>query len=202
MNENPVPLPAPDQEPQGLPIGEILAMFWRGRWIIVGAIAIAGALGYSHVESRGTIYEARSELLVQRNGPALVEGPSIFAFEARNFVNTQVARLRSRAVMLAAAERLQSVEMPPDERWPGENILAGAGNLPAWLSRAIKVQVGKSDDVLTVSLESKLGMQACVVVNQVVEAFAATYSSRMQDTAEDAINRLNKSREALETELD
>jgi len=80
----------PPGEPHELPIGQILAILWRGRWIISVSVLIAVGLGLGFVIRRGTIWRATSRLQVESTAPGGTTVESLLlAAGGKNYVNTQ-----------------------------------------------------------------------------------------------------------------
>ena len=188
----------PPVDAQELPIGQILSIFWRGRWIILGCTAIAAVVGYLHVEQRGTIWRAASRVYVEKKGPSTV-GPEslLLGIGAKNYANTQAEVLQSSEVLEEALGAFQ--KEVPEPRLFGEDQ---TGNRVAWLKKYLTVKVGRDDDIITASLDSAHKEEACSIVNAVVDSYQRFQARRQKSSSKELYELLDKDRVKFQGEYE
>ena len=156
----------PAQESQEIQFGQILAMLWRGRWIILTCVLLSGVAGYLYVSNRGTIWRASSRVYVERKGPTSVAAEQVLlGLGTQNFVNTQAELMISRDILIETLQKFRA-ESPTPQIF-GEVPV----NEVSWLRGNIKVSVGRKDDIITVSLDSKFLDEACAMVNHLADSY-------------------------------
>lgn len=172
------PAPAtPASESREIPIGQMLGILWRGRWIILICALLAASAGVYYVQKRGTIWRATSRLYVD-NQSLNVSGADMFlGVASRNYANTQAELLRAAPILGSALAEDEVARL---------EIFREIPNKIAWLKKNLKVSVGKNNDIITVSLDSKLVEDACIIVREVVDAYKA-YQEKQTDTTLDAV---------------
>lgn len=197
MTPQPPTDPAAAADAQELPIGQILSIFWRGRWIILGCTVLAGVAGYVHVEQRGTIWRAASRVYVEKSTPSAV-GPEslLLGISAKNYANTQAEVMQSTDVLVEALGRFRREFAQPELF--GED----STNHIAWLKKNLTVKVGRDDDIITVSLDSAKNEEACAVVNCIVDSYQAFQAKRQKSTAKDLYKLLEKDRDFFSDEYE
>ena len=184
----PPPITAQDSQ-----VRHLLEVAWRGRWIIVIATAVALLVGLQIANHRGTIWRAQSRLLIERTGPAVLSAESLLmGGDAKKYVNTQAVLIRSTPV-LQDALGMPEVAGAPD--------LTEVHNKLAWLKQNIRVSVGKSDDIVSVSLDSAFRAEACAIVNAVVGAYRRFHASRNKSTLHELVTHLSDQKELREQEF-
>ncbi len=185
--------PVAQAEAGELPIGQVLAILWRGRWIIAVTTILSLALGFFYVARRGTIYRATSKLYVERSGPSILAASDfLMGGGSKNYANTQAELLRSTKILRSALAK-------PELR--SSEILRPVKNRVIWLKRALKISVGKQDEIISISLDSKFVEDACLIVNAVVDAYMVNHSANKKSTAKDLLERFTESRETESKKL-
>lgn len=188
--------PSPPQEPQELPIAQILSIFWRGRWIILASTVLATVAGFFYVEARGTIYRAQSRVYVEKKGPNSLGAESLLlGMGAKNYANTQAEVMQSGEILKNAASKFR-------DYYPRPQLFAEATNEVSWLKKALSVKVGRDDDIITVSLDSNLKDEACEIVNQVVEAYQKFQENKQKKTVIGLYGALSRDRDTAQALYD
>jgi len=137
-------------------------ILWRSRWIMLACVALALAGGFAYIQKSIPIYTSTSKLYVQQKEVAsLAIDPGMMP---RYNLYTQAEVIKSSSVLREAAKSWQNGTM---------RTFAGSANSVAYLQKNIHVTVGKSDDVITVSIDSPYPVEAAEIVNEVVNAYKA-----------------------------
>lgn len=172
---------------------QAFSFLWQGRWWILAATLLGIVAGVAYAQARGTLWRARSVVLVERSAPlALGTEPAAGQQLPRNYASTQAELLRSTPVLLSALGH---------EGIRGSPAFGGTRNELAWLKRNLGVDVGDQDDLITVTLDSALRQEACDVVNAVVDAYRDFRAGARRDTAADVLERLTSELDRYEAEL-
>jgi len=175
-----------------LPVGQVLATLWRQRWIITITTIVALVAGFLYVARRGTIWRASSRIYVERSGPSILSADSLLMAAGKDHASTQAELLRSTPILKAALARPEI---------GGSPVFDEVDNRVAWLKKYMHVTVGRKNDIISVSLDSKLVAEACAVVNAVVDAYMEFHSKRKRSTAKEILDHLTAQREKHRQEL-
>lgn len=187
---------APDQ-PQVAPstdhtIRELLQILWRGRWIILVCVLLGTAFGIRKIQQDGTIWKAEARLFVDGQAPDVLSLDGMVTSTKRNFVNTQAAIMRSYKVLQEVVAKPEIASSPIFE-----DELNKVGALKLMLS----VAVGRTDDTITVAIESDLVVEACDIVNSIVEEYRRSLSLKNQDNVKLSLDVLADRKEKDDEDL-
>ena len=179
---------ADDAADEDLSMRSLLVAIWHGRWILLTCLVIACVLGYREVKKTGTVWCAEAGLYVQgQSRDALVED-GLMGSDGRNFVNTQASVIRSVSLLQEVATRPAIAASP---------LLANEPNKVGWLRRNLAVNVGRSDDLITVSLDAQDVYEACQLVNGAVDEYRHYLGRRGENSLQGRLEVLMDRRESL-----
>lgn len=168
---------------------QALAFLWYGRWWILAVTLICAVGGVIYAESRGTIWQAKSILYVERNAPVVPGNANV---PSRNYASTQAAMLRSLPILQAALAQAESQQNP---------VFGDAEDQIAWLKRHLSVTVGEQDELITISLSSRFVQEACQMVNAIVDAYLRFHAKARNETASEILGHLTLELTRREAEL-
>ena len=136
---------APDSD---LSLRSLFVTAWRGRWILLVCVGLGVVTGFRKIEEQGEIWRAQSRVFVhgKSRNPAFYEG--FIGSGTYEFLGTQAAVLRSTSLLQAVAARPEVAS---------SKILSASSNKIAALRSGLSIDVGRDDDILTVSLVYALG---------------------------------------------
>lgn len=177
---------------QELSVRGVLAAVWRGRWILLVCLAVSLYLGFREVKQTGELYRAESRLYVQGQAPSMIATDGLSTFGERNLTNTQAALIQSIGLLQEVVARPEVEESP---------LLRPQLNKVGWLRSQLGVNVGRKDDLITVSLTSENVEEACALVNAVVEGYRRFLGRRGESTVQDMLEVLTERRKSLQSEL-
>ena len=198
-------LPMTTQEPQAsrlaiadegpdsdLSLRSLFVTAWRGRWILLLCVGLGVVTGFRKIEEQGEIWRAQSRLFVhgKSRSPVFYEG--FIGSGTYEFLGTQAAVLKSTTL-------LQSVAARPEVA--SSSILSNSPNKVAALRGGLKIDVGRDDDILTVSLTSGDVAEACVVVNTVVSEYRRMVGVRGESSIRNTLEIFEDQRERLQADL-
>jgi capsular exopolysaccharide synthesis family protein len=172
-----------------------LLVLWQRRWLVVICLAVAlmGAIAYLVVAT--PIYESRAQVLVEQNTPRIIASDPTGASTSQplNYLWTQCAVLRSRAILDAVAEQADVKNM--ESFTPGMDVIEQ-------LRLMVNPTVGRRDDVITIAVRSRIPKDAARIANLVVEAFTRYHDATRRSTAHEVLDLLNTKKVELDKELD
>lgn len=177
-----------DAAGEDLSLRGLLTATWHGRWILLVSLGVAGFLGYREVQETGTIWRAEAGLYVQGQSQDSLLTEGLMGSGGRNFVNTQASVIRSVSLLQEVATR-PSVAASP--------LLAQEPNKVGWLRRNLAVRVGRSDDLISVSLDAENVEEACVIVNAIVEEYRRYLGKRGENTVQEKLEVFTRRRDRL-----
>lgn len=166
-------------------------MLWRSRWILLVCAVFALAGGFAYIQKTTPIYTSTSKLYVQQKEAAsLAVDPRMMP---RYNLYTQAEVLKSSSVLGAPMEIWQERRM---------RTFTGSASPVAYLQKNIRVAVGKSDDIITVSLDSPYPVEAAEIVNDVVNAYIAYREKNRRTSSADLLLTLQTKLDELSAERD
>jgi len=184
--------PAGESRPGGSPA---FADMVRRQWmLVVGVTAACLLLAAVYLAVTPKRYTAIARLSVERLNANLVAQPRDEARDTQqdNFLNTQAEIIRATPILAMAAGMPGADEM---------RMFEGVGSRVSFLRSNLQVEVGKKDDLITLSLESTEPEEAVEVVRSIVEAYRAYQSKQRRDAASELYTLLQQQREQHEAKL-
>lgn len=164
-------LPVPEGPLQNVQQGdidlsELISIFYRRRWIMLGVVAIIVCLGFFYTITRKPIYETTAEIVVVANsaGPSASSSDisiisDLQALTRSRSIDTQAAILSSKNLLKKAYESL-----PIDLRENG----FGSQKIPSW---AWKITSKKNTDVIDITIKSYDPVAASTLANNISAAY-------------------------------
>jgi capsular exopolysaccharide synthesis family protein len=171
----------------------VLQMIWLQKRLIVWSVAICLVFSFMYLLFAPRVYTATSRVLVQKAEPVLLNQQHV-SDEGNNdnFLATQCELIRATPILAAV------VGTPTTESMQTFN---GVKNRMAYLKRNLGADVGKKDDIITISFSSKYPEEAVRIVDAAVDAYQKYCSSKKRDTANEVMSILEKEKAKNETEL-
>jgi len=175
-----------------LPQQSLLHILWRRRWIVllVTFASLAAAIIYLFNAVPG--YTSSSRLYVEQSGPRILKDDQGVITQSDTYLYTQAELLKSTPIVADAAEKAQADKM---------KSLAGIDNPVAYLKSVFNVEVGKKDEIITVSCTTRFPDEAAQLVNSVVDAYITYHSKRQRSTAAEVLKILQKEKDRRDIEL-
>jgi succinoglycan biosynthesis transport protein ExoP len=171
-------------------LGNVL---WRRRWTI--GLAVGGCLFCAVISLlfAKRIYLADSRLYIEQNGPRVFsENPTSGSQQSDTYLYAQAQAIQSIPVVHYALDQIGYRKMKTFSALRGDPVdwlLHGSG---------FTVDVGKKDDILTVSMESPYPQEATEIVRAVVDAYLFRLSKHRRVTGEEMVKILADERGQLE----
>lgn len=150
----PIPgAPQPDSPEAGL-----LQIMWRRKWLIIFVTLLALAAGWFYMQRATRYYISTAKLAVEPTMAAITGGGGTDMSEA--FLHRTAERIRSTRVLQEAVADF------------GDNIPTTLGTNPVLtLRKKLSVEVGRRDELISVSMASEYPSEAAEIVNTIVLTF-------------------------------
>jgi len=179
-------------ELEGLP-GNVLAILWRRRWLILLTTALALAAGLVYVQRATPLYTSTSRIYVTQTGPM------VFERDASGAVTRGDAYLHTQVELLRASGTLSTVPQSPAL---GQlQTLADASDPVAALRSGLTAMVGKRDEIINVSFTCAYPNEAADIVNAVVNAYISSHNKRRSVLSAEVVKILREEQTKRQEEL-
>jgi succinoglycan biosynthesis transport protein ExoP len=182
--------PSPFSAPR---VDSLLPVLWRNRWILLLCVVSALGLGVVYIQRATPIYISSARLYLDY---ADLIPPGIEADHTPRtdkYLYTQAGLIRSIPILSVAAEALAVEQL---------RTFASVGLPGAYLQRNLDVEVGKKDEIITVSLRSPYPVEAAQIVNRVVDTYVASRSDREQKNSAQMLRWLEEDMTRATRELE
>ncbi|HEX8323499.1 MAG TPA: polysaccharide biosynthesis tyrosine autokinase [Tepidisphaeraceae bacterium] len=174
------------------PQPNIFAVIWRRRWIVLGCVLLALAVGITYFAKATPIYGSSSIVYVQDAALKMVSDPMGGGGRSQGFLFTQCQLITSTAILSDALKK-------PD--MASVKSLQGAQNPVGVLKSSITAVPDKMGDLINVSMESTSAQDAATMVNAVVEAYIDYQGRQHKSTAVEVLKIFQKEVDQHETNL-
>jgi len=178
-------------QPEGMR-ASLLHVLWRRRWVIALTTAASVAAALIYLTRATPLYTSTSRLYVERKGPRIITESEGVMTQAWNYVYTQAELVKSTPIVASA------LDQPGMRRM---STLRQVSNPVGYLKSALKVAVGKKDDIISVSFESPYPEEAAQIVNSVVDAYVTYHAKQKRNTAAEVLKILQKEKTKRDAEL-
>jgi capsular exopolysaccharide synthesis family protein len=171
----------------------LLEIVWRQRRVFMAVVGIFFVLGLLYLLFATPIYTSAARLYVQRGGLNLLGDQRDRALsENDNFLYTQSEVISSTPVL---ALTLNTPGLRDYKTFEGQESLF------AYFKKTLSVEVGKKDDLITVSFDSHYPDEGTKIVQAVVDAYTTFQSSQRRAVAADVLTQLKAERAVWEADL-
>jgi len=177
--------------------GELLEIFWRGRWIIAASMVVAIGAAVLYLQSTTPLYSSSSSMYVAQSGPKIMNNDGISELggdgQAMYYLATQTEVLKSSAILNLAADQLRTRHVRTFE---------SSDSPVGVLKGGLSVELGKMNDIITVSFESPSPDDAAEAVNAIVDAYQKYNANARKSTAAEVLKILDNEFHDREQERD
>ena len=181
--------------PEG-PRVTLIETLWMRRWTVVLTVLVCMAAAIAYLTYATRIYTSRASLLVEENAPKVLGDQQGFQSRSDNYLHTQAAVIRSLPIVQAALDKVNYRQMKTFAKVEGDPVVW------LWRHSDFQVDVGKKDDIISVSMDSPYPQEAAAFVNAVVEAYVNLQSEQKRVTGGEMTKILAKQKQDLQAELD
>lgn len=184
--------PATIEVPGAIPQRNLFAVVWRRRWMVLGLALLAVVVGFVYVQKATPIFVSSSRIYVEQNGPRLLNDMGSAARQADSYIYAQAEVIQSTPIVSRALDTVNASRM---------KSFAGMDNPLLVMKDQMKVEVGKKDDLITVSFESPYPEEAAQVVNGVVQSYLDTLGVNSKSSSAQMLEILQKDKEKRDQDL-
>jgi len=171
----------------------LVKIIWRSRWIVLFATVAALGGAFTYLSKATPIYTSTSKIYVEQSGPRILEEAEGVMTQSKNYLYTQAGLLKSTPILSSALEK------PGVKRL---KIFHEIDNPIVYLKeKGLDILVGKKDDIISVSSDSPVPVEAAQLVNAVVDSYKTYHETRKRDTAGDVLKILQKVKVERDKEL-
>jgi capsular exopolysaccharide synthesis family protein len=175
-------------------VGEknLLELMFQQRWtiLVTAGIFVAGAILY--LIKAVPIYTSTSSVYVEQTGPKLITDYEGVMTRSKNYLNTQCEVIRSTPILAKVVENPEIQQLRTIER---------VDNPVSYLKQNLQVNIGRKDDIITVSLDSPYPEEAAQLVNKVVSEYINYHASQQRSTVSEVQRLLQKEKVKRDKEL-
>ncbi len=177
---------------QALAADSLLTTLRRHFKLASGAFLICLVCGLAYLLLAPRIYTGRARLYVQSSAPRIM-GDNVVQAGSLNYLYTQREIISSAPILSMALARSDVSTL---------KTLDGQPNALMFLRKALQVEVGKKDDLITVSLDSRYGEEATRIVENVVDSYRQFSSGQSKSKASDVLAILLQEQRQCKADLE
>ena len=168
----------------GLPVEGLGRTFWRRRWSILALLVLSLAGAFMYLDRAPKIFTSMARIYLQPRVSAVAPiGGITIGGQDPTVLFTQVEIIRSTPVLAEAAQTLGLSEGKSDTE---------IQHLTDGLRADLNIEVGRKDNIINVSFDSRDRQQAARVVNAIVEAYKAHSVRTAKGSANEVLDILKK----------
>jgi capsular exopolysaccharide synthesis family protein len=168
-------------------------MLWRQSWIVLAVAVLAVIAALVYLAKATPIFTSTSRVYVEQTGPRIMKDMEEGVMTAsKNYLYTQAELLRATPVVSEAIDKCGAKRL---------RAFADVDNPIEFLKRALDAQVGKKDDIISVSFKSPYPLENAQVVNAVVDAYVTFSAGRKKSTSAEVLKLLQKEKTTREQQL-
>ncbi|MBN1804571.1 MAG: polysaccharide biosynthesis tyrosine autokinase [Sedimentisphaerales bacterium] len=162
------------------------------RWTILLSTALFLFAAFIYIIKATPIFTSSSSLYVEQDEPKIIGNFEGIMSRSKNYIYTQAELIKSTPIVGEVAEN------PEFRRF---RMFNNIDNVTAYLKNNLDVEVGKRDDIITVSLDSPYPAEAANVVNEVVDSYIRFHSVQKQTTVSKVLEILQKEKVERDKDL-
>ena len=177
----------------GIMSESLIQVVWRNRWVILLTTIASLAIAFIYVLKATPIYSSTSRIYVEQSGPKILTEAEGVMTQSKNYLYTQAELLRSTPILSAALEKPGVKQM---------RIFHNIDNIIAFLKKkALNIEVGRKDDIISISSDSPDPAEAAHLVNAIVDSYITYNATRKRSTSAEILKILRSEKDKRGTEL-
>jgi capsular exopolysaccharide synthesis family protein len=178
--------------PAELPQRALVGIVWRRRWVVLGLTLLAVIGGFVYVQKATPIFVSSSRIYVEQNGPRILSDGMAPQRQADSYIYAQAQVVQSTPVVSKALETINASRL---------KTFAKADNPLLLAKKSLKVEVGKKDDLITVSFESPYPQEASDIVNEIVRSYMEGLGVNQKSNSAQVLEILQKEKDKQDKAL-
>jgi succinoglycan biosynthesis transport protein ExoP len=176
----------------GLMSENLIHVIWRSRWIVLLTTVFCLILAVVYITKATPIYTSTSRIYVEQSGPKILIEEEGVMTQSNNYLYTQAELLKSTPILSYVLERPDIRQMRTFNR---------IDNPIGFLKKTMEVDVGRKDDIISLSFNSPYPTEAAQMVNAVVDSYITYHSTRKRSTSAEVLKILQSEKNKRSTEL-
>ncbi len=169
-------------------------VIWRGRWIMLVCLVLSLAAGFVYIQTATPIYTSTAKLVLDYSGI-----PIVSSYEPERVPRTD-RYLYTQAGLLVSQPILGTVlELPEMQRL---QTFADVPIRMAYLRHNVQVEVGRRDEIISISFSSPYATEVPQIVNKVVEVYMASRSDNQREDSSQGLKILQEEMARATKELE
>ncbi|MFC1739097.1 GumC family protein [Planctomycetota bacterium] len=168
-------------------------MMWQHRWIILLVTIATLAVAFLYIMKATPIFTSTSRIYVEQRGPKIVANYEGVLTQSKNYIYTQAELLKSTPILQSTLEK-------PGIK--GMKVFEKVDNHIIYLKKkGLDVEVGKKDDIISISSDSPEPAEAAKLVNAVIDSYITHQSAQKRDTSSEILKILQNEKLKRDAEL-
>ncbi len=185
-------LPAVVSSPAA-PADSLLVVLWRSRWVMLLCLLAVVAGGAAYVQIAPPIYTSTAKLYLDYAGIRMSNPYEPGSRpQTDKYLSTQAELIKSRPILLSAVDPLKYRRL---------RTFAEVEAPAVYLQQNMTVEIGKKDEVVSLSLRSPHADEAAEIINQVVDAYMDYRSKQEQSSSAHVLKIYQDQLRSAEAEL-
>jgi capsular exopolysaccharide synthesis family protein len=170
----------------------LLNVLLRHRWTIFCVTVLSLLAAFIYILKATPIYTSSSRIFVEQSGPRIISEYEGLMTRSNNYLYTQGELIKSTPIVASVADEAKIQRMKTFE---------DIDNLTIYLKDKLNVNIGRKDDIITVSFDSPYPVEAAEIVNTVVQSYIDYHSTRRRSTVSEVLKILQKEKVKRDKEL-
>jgi len=167
---------------------------WRGRWILLVCLVLTLTAGFIHIETATPIYTSTSKLYLDYGGIPIVQSYETGRMpRADRYLRTQAELILSTPILGAVFENNPEILRL--------RTFANMDVPVAYMRKQLRVEVGKTTEIISVSFESPYAMETAQIANALIETYMDSRSDHEQRNSAQVLKILQQEMERARAEL-
>lgn len=175
-----------------LPDEGLLHIILLHRWIILSTVIGFLFIAMIYLFKTVPIYTSSSRLYVEQNGPRIISDYEGVMTKSKNYLYTQGELIRSTPIVASVAENPELKQF---------KTFANTDNIVGCIKGNLNVDIGKRDDIITVSFNCPYPAEASQIVNEIVNSYVEYHTSHKRSTVFEVLKILQKEKVKRDAEL-
>ena len=176
----------------GMSGGHLVQIIWQHRVTVLLTAAASLALGLIYLIQSTPYYSSTSKIYVEQDGPKIITQEQGVLTQSKNYLYTQSELIKSTPILSAVV---------------AEPVVAGLktftkiDNPVGYLKGHLKVDIGKRDDIITITCASPYPDEAAFLVNSIVDSYITYQSTFKHTTSNEILKILQREKAKRDQEL-
>lgn len=177
---------------QGELLQGTIQMVWRRRWTILVVTILFLTAVFLYLMKAVPIYTSSSRLYVEQSGPRIMNEYEGIMTKSMNYLYTQGELIKSTPIV---------AEVVNDPKIKQFKTFDNVDNLSSYVKNKLLVNIGRKDDIITISFDSPYPVEAAEIVNSIVQSYIDYHSSHKRSTVSEVLKILQKEKIKRDEEL-